>query len=200
MAVENTGEIKVNSSFGEWIAKYAADTKYSRYLEIGTWDGRGSTCCFYEGFKTRTDSFTLQSYEVIKERAESAKNTWSFYPQIQVIHGRLLKDNECPLYTDILKVHPQVNVEWHNKDVHHFWKCSYLEANDPEVILLDGGEYFTYFEFKKLIKTTKASVYIMDDTCSDKCKKIVEWFELSPEWSHIASGDTRNGWAIYSKE
>jgi hypothetical protein len=199
MSVKNTGEIRITDSFGPWIAKYAADTRYSRYLEIGTWDGRGSTCCFHEGFKGRSDSFTLQSYEVVKERADSAKQNWNFYPQIQVINGRVLKDNECPLYTEVVKVHSAVNETWHQNDVIHFWKCPYVEPNDPEVILLDGGEYFTYFEFKKLIKTTRASVYLMDDTNSQKCSKIVEWFELSPEWSCVASGNHRNGWAVYSK-
>jgi hypothetical protein len=199
MDVPNTGEINLYYPLGLWIAKYASK-KYSRYLEIGTWDGRGSTRCFYEGFKNRTDSFTLQSYEVNKEHVESAKNTWSFYPQIQIIHGRVLENNECPMNSTVLKIHPQINPEWHNKDVSNFFNSSYVEPNDPEVILLDGGEYFTYFEFKKLIKTTKASVYILDDTRTSKCQKIVEWFDVAPEWSLVASGDARNGWAIYSKE
>ena len=68
MNVLNTGQVQVKSPFGRWIAKYAADPKFSRYLEIGTWNGQGSTCCFYEGFKNRKDTFALQSYEIAKDR------------------------------------------------------------------------------------------------------------------------------------
>jgi hypothetical protein len=72
--------------------------------------------------------------------------------------------------------------------------------NNPEVILLDGAEYLTWFEFLFMIETTTASVYILDDTMVSKCQKIVEWFSQRPEWNCIASGTDRNGWAIYEKE
>jgi hypothetical protein len=198
MNVPNTGQIQVNSSFGRWIAKYSADPRFSRYLEIGTWNGRGSTCCFYEGFKTRTDTFTLQSYEIMKDRVAEATNVWQGYSPIQIIHGRVLEDHECPTSDAVRAVHPVINSKWHNQDITHFWACKYVPMNDPQVILLDGAEYLTWFEFEKMIATTQASVYLLDDTQTAKCPKILRWFADHPEWVRVAGSDTeRNGWAVY---
>jgi len=198
MNVENTGQIKVNSPFGQWIAKYAADPKFSRYLEIGTWNGQGSTCCFYEGFKTRTDTFALQSYEIAKDRFIEATKVWNGYSPIQIIHGRILKNSQCPTWDQVQKIHPFINLLWHTEDIKHFWNCSYVPMNDPQVILLDGAEYLTWFEFEQMITTTNATVYLLDDTQTSKCPKILEWFAGHPEWKRVAGSDTeRNGWAVY---
>ena len=198
MNVANTGQIKVDSPFGQWIAKYAADPKFSRYLEIGTWNGQGSTCCFYEGFKNRTDTFALQSYEIAKDRVIDATKVWEGYSPIQIIHGRMLRDSECPTWNMVRSVHPTINVAWHTEDVMHFWNCKYVPMNDPQVILLDGAEYLTWFEFEKMIATTNASVYLLDDTQTAKCPKILQWFTDHPEWVRVDGSDTeRNGWAVY---
>jgi hypothetical protein len=72
--------------------------------------------------------------------------------------------------------------------------------NDPQVILLDGAEYLTWFEFEKMIATTNASVYLLDDTQTAKCPKILAWFAEHPEWIRLAGSDTeRNGWAVYER-
>jgi hypothetical protein len=198
MNVANTGQVQVNSPFGQWIAKYSADPKFSRYLEIGTWNGQGSTCCFYEGFKNRKDAFALQSYEIAKDRVVEATNIWKGYAPIEIIHGRMLDDHECPTWTAVRAIHPSINVAWHTEDVMNFWNCEYVPMNDPQVILLDGAEYLTWFEFEKMIATTRASVYLLDDTQTAKCPKILEWFAMHPEWKRVAGSDTeRNGWAIY---
>jgi hypothetical protein len=73
--------------------------------------------------------------------------------------------------------------------------------NDPHVILLDGAEYLTWFEFEKMIATTKASVYLLDDTQTAKCPKILQWFADHPEWVRVDGSDTeRNGWAVYERK
>ena len=200
MNVENTGQIQVNSRFGRCIINYASDPRFTRFLEIGTWNGQGSTCCFYEGFKHRTDIFTLQSYEIAKNRVDEARNVWSGYSPIQIIHGRILKDSQCPTWDQVKSVHSSINPEWHTEDIKNFWNCNYIPMNDPQVILLDGSEYLTWFEFEKMINTTNASVYLLDDTNTSKCPKIVEWFKDHPEWKRIAGSDKeRNGWVVYEK-
>lgn len=198
MRVENTGQIKVDSEFGTWISKYSADSRFTRYLEIGTWNGRGSTCCFYDGFLKRTDAHCLQSYEIAPDRVEYAKQVWAFYKPITIIHGRMLE--ECPSLEQVKSVHPHINSEWHSDDVRNFGTCPYIAMDDPEVILLDGAEYLTWFEFERMIHTTAASVYLLDDTHTAKCPKILEWFGQHPEWKCVAGSDTdRNGWAVFEK-
>jgi len=196
--VENTGQVKVDCRMGQWISNYAANPKYSRYLEIGTWNGRGSTCCFYDGFKKRTDEFTLHSYEINKQRFREAKSTWEFYPRINIVNGTIMKLSEYPSLEELQKIHPDNIVsEWYNDDISSLNTCNYIPPLEPDVVLLDGSEYFTHFEGLKLLRDTNASVFILDDTLS-KCKVLFQWFKSNTEWNCIDYSDTeRNGWAVF---
>jgi hypothetical protein len=75
-----------------------------------------------------------------------------------------------------------------------------MEKIKPEVVLLDGGEYMTFFEFLKVKEFCK--VLILDDTNVKKCKQIVEI--LSQEnsgWKLIDySYYERNGWHVFEKK
>ncbi len=201
MIVENTGHIQLVQPFGQWIAKYAADTRFSRYLEIGTWNGRGSTCCFYDGFTKRSDTPILQSYEIDKDRATEAAALWSFAPQIRVLHGRILKDDQYPSYREVLALFPGVNEQWHSEDVRNFWSCSHIPIEEPEVVLLDGAEYLTQFEFERVFRgCPSVRVYILDDTHTAKTPRINDFLLNHPEWTRIAYSDTeRKGWAVFEK-
>jgi hypothetical protein len=198
--VENTGQIRLTQPLGQWISKYAADPRFSRYLEIGTWNGRGSTCCFYDGFSKRSDPHLLQSLETDRARFKEARGLWKQIESIHILHGRVLPDNKCPTFEEVQRVHSNIQKGWHTEDVRNFWSCPHIPMFDPHVILLDGAEYLTWFEFLFMIETSTASVYILDDTMSSKCPKIVEWFSQHPEWKCIASGTDRNGWAIYETD
>lgn len=199
--VENTGQIKLSQPFGQWISKIAADTRFQRYLEIGTWNGRGSTYCFQDGFMQRSDAPTLRSYEIHAERVAEARNVWAHVPQIHVIHGRVLQDSQCPTYREVVKTFPEVVEPWHADDIRNFFQCAYVPPNDPEVVLLDGAEYLTQFEFDRVFnKMPSVCVYMLDDTCAAKTYQINEYLRAQPEWTRIAYSDTeRNGWAVFER-
>ena len=198
--VENTGQIKLNQDLGQWIAKYGADERFSRYLEIGTWNGRGSTCCFYEGFTRRTTPYTLQSYEICDELIKEATEVWKAVPSIQILRGRILEDIECPIFSVVKAIHPNLNQEWHNTDIRRFWSCPYIPMNDPEVVLLDGAEYLTYFEFQKMKNMPGIRVFMLDDASIDKCRDIQAYLLAQPDWKRVAYSQTqRNGWAVFER-
>ena len=198
--IENTGQIQLIQQFGQYISMYASDSRFSNYVEIGTWNGRGSTCCFYDGFKRRSDKPTLQSYEINYERAQEASKLWEFYPQIRIENGRMLTDAEFPSYKEVKELFPQLHEDWHREDVGNFWTSKYVPMVDnPEVILLDGAEYLTYFEFQKMKELPSVNVYMLDDVRSDKCPRIYEYLSTHPDWKLIIEGHDRNGWAIFEK-
>lgn len=199
--MENTGQIKLSQPFGEWISRIAADTRFQRYLEIGTWNGRGSTYCFHHGFIQRQDVPVLQSYEIHNERVKEAQSVWKNQPQIHIIHGRVLQDDQCPTYHEVTKTFPEVVESWHTEDVRNFWGCPYVVPNDPEVVLLDGAEYLTWFEFDRVFKTHPTiQIFMLDDTCAAKTFQINKYLLEHPEWKRIAYSDTeRNGWAIFER-
>lgn len=198
--IENTGQIQLVQPFGRWIAEYAADTRFQRYLEIGTWNGRGSTCCFYDGFTKRSDNPSLESYEINESRFKEASILWKDIPQIKLRHGRILQDQQCPVFYEVRKIFPTLAESWHSEDVKNFWSCPYIPIQNPEVVLLDGAEYLTYFEFQQLKDVMSVKVFLLDDICADKCRWIYEYLSKQSDWKLIVGSTTeRNGWAVFEK-
>ena len=57
-----------NDYFSECIEKYASDCSFKNYLEIGTWNGLGSTKAFNNGFIKRIDDYKFYSLECNKDK------------------------------------------------------------------------------------------------------------------------------------
>ena len=196
----NDGQIQYDDPMGQVIATYAKDIRFSKYLEIGTWNGGGSTYCFMKGFEQRnTDiSFNFVSLEINEEMYSEAKEKYKNIDYINLFLGRILTDNEVPDINTILETFESVNIEWLRNDINNLEYSSYFDTSyNPEVVLLDGSEYLTYFEFKKLYDTTK--VFILDDITTEKCRKIVEELRKANWLEKHYVRDERNGWAVYEK-
>ena len=198
--IENDGQIKYNDSMGKVIADYAKDTRFTNFLEIGTWNGGGSTYCFAKGFEARVEPFHFVSLEINEEMFNQAKKKYKNIPYVNLYKARILKDQELPPINNLLEFFEDVRYDWLKDDMTSFFKTSYfdIEQFNPEVVLLDGSEYLTYLEFKKLYLTTK--VFILDDINTEKCKKIVEELENNSNWiMKFMERDQRNGWAVFEK-
>jgi hypothetical protein len=196
--MQNDGQIKYNDPMGKVISDYAKDSRFTRYLEIGTWNGGGSTYCFAKGFESRLEPFKFASLEINNTMYNEAKSKYATIPYIHLFKARIIKDEELPSINTLLEMFDNVNIEWLKDDMANFFKTSYFDVEQykPEVVLLDGSEYLTYFEFKKLYHTTK--VFILDDICTEKCKKIVEELKHDSNWNQVYFlPNQRNGWAVY---
>jgi hypothetical protein len=195
----NTGQVKLQQGLGQYIRKYAADSRFSRYLEIGTWNGGGSTVCFAAGFESRTDDgFILKSFEVNHEMYEKAAGIWSNNKHIELIHGHILRT--IPTLEEAMAIHPSMVSEWHTADIKNIESSTFTDVSDfnPEVVCLDGGEYITYFEYKQL--KSSANVFMLDDISVAKCSLIVKELTADPEWRTVANIPTeRNGWAVFER-
>ena len=88
---------------------------------------------------------------------------------------------------------------WNEVDIINMKKCDLFlqRKNLPDVfdvILLDGGEFTTYYEFQLL--KNRCSLLMLDDINVDKCKRIVEELQNSPQWKIIKQEPLRNGYLI----
>ena len=196
--MQNDGQIKYNDPMGKVISDYAKDTRFTTYLEIGTWNGGGSTYCFAKGFESRIKPFKFASLEINNAMYNEAKSKYATIPYVHLYKARIIKDEELPSINRLLEMFDNVNIEWLKDDMANFFKTSYfdVESYKPEVVLLDGSEYLTYLEFKKLYSFTK--VFILDDICTEKCKKIVEELKHDSNWNEVYfEANQRNGWAVY---
>jgi hypothetical protein len=112
----------------------------------------------------------------------------------------MLTDAECPSVSTVKSIHPNLTTEWHTEDMKNFWSCPYVPMNDPEVVLLDGAEYLTYFEFETMKTMSGIRVFLLDDVSIDKCRAISASLLQHPDWTRVAYSETeRNGWAVFER-
>jgi hypothetical protein len=196
---QNIGQI-CNDKFSNEITKYASNSNYKTFLEIGTWNGLGSTRAFSTGFINRNDDYIFYSLECNKEKHADASKLYTNNDKIHILNEVIW--NEEP--SDFYKIFPQcltnrIYKHWNEVDIINKKKCN-LFLNRPnlpaifDIILLDGGEFTTYYEFQ--ILKNKCKILMLDDINVDKCKLIVKEIESDPNWQIIQREKTRNGFLI----
>jgi hypothetical protein len=201
--LDNVGQINMNSYFGKYIYDYAKNDNYTTFLEIGTWNGLGSTKCFIEGFRNRSTEYKFYSLECNEEKYTFAKNLYKHINNVHILNEVLLND----MPNDIYEIFPELLENptfkyWNDIDFENMKnKKLFLERNDVpkfyDIILLDGGEFTTYYEFKKL--EDKCKFLLLDDTNVSKCKKIVDEIKLNINWKLVIESNERNGFAIFER-
>ena len=173
---DKIGQISKGQMYN-YIKTFSQDINNKTFLEIGTWNGHGSTKIFIDLLKQR-DDIIFYSLECNVDKSKYAKNLYKDYSFANILNEIIVNNTK----DEIFKAFPEViNNEkyksWLNVDIDNINTCSlFLEReNLPEifdVVLFDGGEFTTYFEFQKIKNRSK--YILLDDTNTNKCKKIVE--------------------------
>ena len=195
----NLGQI-CNDSFSKEIEKYASNLNNKTFLEIGTWNGLGSTKAFENGFKNRNDNYIFYSLECNKDKSNDASKLYSNNNKINILNEVIW--NEEP--DDFYKIFPELkNNElynhWNNIDIINMKNCNlFLNRQDLpdifDVILLDGGEFTTYYDFQNI--KNRCKILMLDDTETNKCKLIVKELFSDSKWKIIKQVNERNGYLI----
>ena len=192
-----------NDDFSKEIKNYASNLKYKHFLEIGTWNGLGSTAAFAKGFEERTDDYIFYSLEFNKDKFTDASKLYTDNDKIHILNEVIW--NEEP--KDFYEIFPQcltneMYKHWNEVDIINMKKCKLFlnRTNLPEmfdVILLDGGEFTTYYEFQ--ILKNRCKILMLDDVNVDKCRLIVDEIRSDTSWKIIKSDTVRNGYLISEK-
>jgi hypothetical protein len=200
----NVGQI-CNDTFSNDIAKYSSDLRYKSFLEIGTWNGMGSTRVFVTSLVNRTDDYIFYSLECNKDKAKYAANLYKDFSKVHILNEVIW--NEEP--ADFYDIFPQCKTNnmyklWNDVDIVNMKKCPVFmdRAGLPDVfdvLLLDGGEFTTYYEYQLL--KNRCRVLMLDDINADKCRLIVSEIESNPDvWNVVKKvSNLRNGYLIAEK-
>lgn len=190
----NVGQINMNTKFGYLIYNIAKNKNFKTYLEVGTWNGLGSTKCFIDGFKDRNDDFKFYSLECNADKSKFAAELYKDIPNVYILNQTLLTEDD---YKDAEKVFPNMAKNWYKNDMENIKTCNNFEIKNVDVVLLDGGEYTTYFEFQKI--RDKCNIIMLDDTNTDKCRQIVIELKNDTNWKLMVEDNEHNGFAIFKK-
>ena len=194
------GQITINTQAGQEIVKTLTTFKPRKILEIGTWNGLGTTRCILQALQSYDfDQFISLECNTIKYNLAIKNNNDLINDKTHLLNATILDEQDWKDAREMFK--NDLVQAWFDTDYKHskLLKNIYTDLSEFDAILLDGGEYTTYAEFKKLLPLCK-SLMLLDDTKTCKCMKIVEELNNNPEWQIIFQTDERNGFAIYKKK
>ena len=128
---KNLGQI-CNDEFSDDIKNYASNLNYKTFLEIGTWNGLGSTLAFSNGFKSRTDDYLFYSLECNKDKCSDA--------------AELYKDN------DTIEANAMTGIGF---STHHFSNAAMTGIEDNRLEDMVKGIRFRSFDIPGMINPKK---------------------------------------------
>jgi len=193
-----------NDPFSNEITRLSSDLSNKFFLEIGTWNGLGSTKYFIDELSNRNDNYIFYSLEC---NSDKAKESQELYKNSDVNKIKILNEviwNKEP--SNFYEIFPEclsndLYKKWNDVDIINMKKCNiFLERNDLpiifDVLLLDGGEFTTYYEFQLL--KNRCKYLLLDDINVAKCAKILEEIKNEPEkWKIIIENkNIRNGFMV----
>jgi hypothetical protein len=193
------GNGQMTEIYAQAIKKAFEEYYVTTVVEVGTWNGQGSTVQLMNALKGN-QSAEIHTIESNYNRMVEAQDFWrkqASGPQIHFHHGVL---------------HRKVASEWaipphqfigfmHEEERKAVEESPLLELplESVDAILLDGGEYTTTGDYEVLLKL-KPSVIILDDTMVYKTNKIRQALLESYEWKVLEDWpESRNGFAIFGK-
>jgi hypothetical protein len=195
------GQITPDSDFGKRLTELAKDTQYSTYLEVGTWNGEGSTLCLYKGIHQRKNAH-LYTVETNQKMYEAACKFYTPKPDnLTLLKGRM--GNQIMEVNHIMSHEKYRDVETHFKlhytqDVVDLLQSPLItDITSVDVVLLDGGEFTGIGDFNAIMKLNP-KVIALDDIYVLKNEACHEYLLSNKSWKLVASGFDRNGWSIFT--
>jgi hypothetical protein len=204
-------EINPNEEFGQLIISIITDYSYSRNIEIGSWDGEGSTLCFVTGMKViESDQKRLDCIEIVPEKFEVLTSRYRDIPWVKPFRGSSVPYDlvskmdfssiwDSP-YNKLETDAHEVVKSWFKRDLETIRSAASFNYGDHyDCALIDGGEFTGYEEFKLLRE--KTSCLILDDVHKAyKCNQAYHELSQDTNWRLIAENpDCRHGYAAFQK-
>jgi hypothetical protein len=208
-----SGQINRGTRTGEFIYNTCLQKDIINIVEIGTWNGQGSTKCIAEAIISRFDDSNLVSLESNEAMYKLAKQFWDnkllpynefIKEKIKIIHGKIIEKE------DLISIEELKNYKnyikdweiWHAEDLQALDTCKNVINLIPDkidLLLLDGGEFSTLSEFNKLF--LRSSYILLDDTNTTKCNKISNILLEDVNYKLIFNEQTdgRNGFMCFKK-
>jgi hypothetical protein len=207
-------EVTLNDNFGSSISQIIKNFNCYKVLEIGSWDGTGSTKCIINGM-LQFDQKSLTCLEVDETKFADLTFNVSHLPWVKchnessICYESLVYKNFDEIWNSPFNGLPR---QWNPKEIVQGWfdrdveamkkiKIGFLEkdTNRYDAALIDGGEFTGYSEFSLL--KDKVNFFFLDDAFhAFKTRQV--FFELYQDssWECLCYDEnTRNGFAIFKR-
>lgn len=198
------GQINIGTPCGDLIYNITKREDVNTIVEIGTWNGEGSTMCVIKSLmdlKIKKDFISVELYPDMYEKANLFLSKYKDY--VTLLNGRII-EYEDAFWFD----HNSINFMsdeharlYYKKDLDYLKTTIDVFEKIPEkidLLILDGGEYTTYPEWIKLKDKTK--IVVLDDSKILKCSKIRQEILDSGNYQILYDNlNVRNGFSVFEK-
>lgn len=204
-----TGQITRNSKLGQIIYETVSSiNNYSTIIDIGMWNGLGTTKCVLDAIiDKKKNNINFLSIEINHTKfLEAQKNLSKYINYVNMLYGRIteleelisLDDYDDSFFTLYSR---DLQQQWFKQTIIEHNTTPYIYSKIPDkidILILDGGEYSTYGEFKKLFN--KSKIIILDDTTTIKNYKSANDLRKNQEYEiiHDITND-RKGFMVAKK-
>jgi len=191
-----SGQINAHTPFGDELAKLARHPDYFTYLDIGTWNGQGSTKILMDNCLNKR-IYSVEANQYFYNMAIKYYTPKPHY--LHLLHGRvgdsMMSDEEVrahPLFESI-KEHYRLHFK---QDCLDFQSTSIVKLPPyADVVVMDGGEFVGKSDLKRVLEL-RPIIIALDDT------RVMKNFDnnitlKNMGWTLLASGNDRNGWSIW---
>ena len=189
------GQINLHTHPGMKINEISRLEEVNTIVEIGTWNGAGSTACVIAGIKNKPDA-NFYSLECDEQQYNLATSIVDQTANVHLILGKIIEENEL----DIENL-SAAEVGWLAGDKAALSKVPNVLDELPETIdflILDGGEFSTKAEFEKL--KDRSTYIFLDDTAIRKNKANRANLLADNNFTTIEDKVAdRNGWGLYKR-
>lgn len=208
------GQINIGSVAGDLITSISKRDDISNIVEIGTWNGMGSTLCVIKGITESGKDKNFISIELYEDMfKEAIINLGDNIKYVKLMNGTIISTDDLNWFDHsiIFKIisdgYDQMGISsehsrlWYQKDIDNIRSAKNIISDLPDKIdflILDGGEYSTYPEWNKLKDRTR--IVALDDSNIFKCSKIREEIISSGDYKVIYDNlYDRNGFSVFEK-
>lgn len=200
------GQVNRGSSLGEIIYNLCLQDDIKTIVEIGTWNGMGSTKCIYDAVSVKSGDWIVYSIECNKEFYNICLQNYKDLPKLNnfnLILGTIIspEENLNPMYNFDDKFFYQypreVQSSWFREDFENCKGVDNVLNMIPEkidLLILDGGEFSGLSEYNKLKDRT--TYFILDDTNVIKNYEVAKSMRNNPEFEILFDSDDRNGFLV----
>ncbi len=180
LAKTSPGQITTNNESGVLLYNFIKNNEIVDILEIGTYNGLGTTKLILDVMKSKNTDFNFTSIESDKIfYKEAVKNLKSYSNLVNIKLGRIIEINELPDIESIeFEKHglSPANKEWYIQDLRRYKKTKNIFSELPnsfDLVVFDGGEFCTFPEFIKLFPNTK--YFALDDINTYKQYEVLKY-------------------------
>lgn len=209
------GQINIGSKAGDIISNICKRDDVINIVEIGTWNGMGSTLCVIKGIIESGIRKNSTSIELDRDMYnEAIINLGDNIKYVNLLNGAIISIDDANwfdhsiVYKIINDGYDQMGISaehsriWYKKDMDNLRSSTNVIDKLPKKIdflILDGGEYTTYPEWVKLKDRTK--IVALDDSNIFKCRRVRDEIISSGEYKIIYDDlYYRNGFSVFEKK